>query len=167
MFPKKYNFGNRCEIMFILLFILWIIFAGAVSVTTVVEGLAVAALVTLFCCKFMGYHLMSPLWFFKKCGHIFIYVIKLLKEIVLANIAVLKILYSGKEPKARVVHFKSDLEDEGLQTLAANSITLTPGTITVDLHDGEYLVHGLDKSLTEDIKNCCFFNDVKKLKKAK
>ena len=44
-------------------------------------------------------------------------------------------------------------------SMLANSITLTPGTITVDLHDGEYLVHGLDKSLTEDIKNCCFFNN--------
>jgi len=152
--------------MFVILFILWIIFAGAITVTTVIEGLAVAALVTLFSCKFLGYHLMSPAWFFRKIGAILVYVFKLLKEIVLANIAVLKIIYSRREPKARIVHFKSDLEDEGLQTLAANSITLTPGTITVDLHDGEYLVHGLDKSLTEDIKNCSFFTDVKKLKKA-
>ena len=152
--------------MSVFLFILWIIFAGSITVTTVVEGLAVTALVTLFSWKFLDYHFMSPIWFFKKIAAILVYVIKLLKEIVLANIAVLKILYSKKEPKARVVHFKSDLDDEGLQTLAANSITLTPGTITVDLKDGEYLVHGLDRSLTEDIKNCCFFEDVKKLKKS-
>lgn len=153
--------------MFVILFVLWIIFAGGVSVTTVVEGLAVSALVTLFSCKFLGYRLFTPARFFRKIGGILVYVIKLLKEIVLANLSVLKIIYSRKKPEARLVHFKSELDDEGLQTLAANSITLTPGTITVDLHDGEYLVHGLDKSLTEDIKNCCFFEDVKMLKKAK
>ncbi len=150
--------------MFIILFVLWLIFAGAVSVTTVIEGLAVAALITLFSWKFLGYHPVNPVRFIKKAAAVIVYVLKLLKEIVLSNIAVLKILYSRKEPEPRIVHFKSDLEDEGLQTLVANSITLTPGTITVDLKDGEYYVHGLDKSLTDDIKNCSFFTDAKKLK---
>ncbi len=149
--------------MFVLLFLLWIIFSGGISFAVVIEGLIVSFLITFFCSKFMGYRLLTPARFLKKAAGITVYILKLLKEILFANIAVLKILYGRKQPEARLVHFKSSVDDERLQTLVANSITLTPGTITVDLNDGEFWVHGLDRSLTEGIKECGFFRDAERL----
>lgn len=52
----------------------------------------------------------------------------------------------------RVVRFKSRLKDELALVTFANSITLTPGTITVfvDL-DGEFRVHAIDKTCAESL----------------
>jgi len=33
----------------------------------------------------------------------------------------------------------------------ANSITLTPGTITMNIHDGEFYVHALDQKVADDL----------------
>jgi len=39
--------------------------------------------------------------------------------------------------------FTTDLKSDFLRTILANSITLTPGTITVDMSDDEFTVHCL------------------------
>ena len=46
---------------------------------------------------------------------------------------------------------------------SANSITLTPGTITVSLTDNEYTVHCLDKELAEGISSSVFVKLLTKL----
>ena len=45
----------------------------------------------------------------------------------------------------------------------ANSITLTPGTITVSLKDDTYEVHCLDKGLSEGIEDSCFVKLLKEM----
>ena len=152
------------DVIFIIVFVLWLIFSGGISFSVCLTGLIISALITLFCVKFMEYRPLSPARFFKRFGKAFVYILILLKEIIAANFAVLGWIYSRKEPDARLVHFKSSLDTEGLQVLAANSITLTPGTITVDTRNGEYTVHGLDASMTEGIENCCFFQETEKMK---
>ena len=49
------------------------------------------------------------------------------------------------------------------KSMLANSITLTPGTITVDLKDGEYLVHCYDKSMGDGIDESGFVTLLRKL----
>ena len=151
--------------LFIILMVLWIVFSGGVSLKICLTGAAVSFLIVLFCTKFMGYRPLSFGRFFRRFGRGFVYVLVLLKEIVLANLSVLKYVYGRKEPEARLVHFKSDLDSEGLQVLVANSITLTPGTITVDVKKtGEYTVHGLDASMTDGIDKSVFFRQAEKMK---
>ena len=41
--------------MFVILLVLWLIFAGSVTVTNLILGALVAGLITLLCTKFMGY----------------------------------------------------------------------------------------------------------------
>ena len=43
----------------------------------------------------------------------------------------------------KVVKIKTKLKSKFARALLANSITLTPGTVTVDLHEDELLVHWL------------------------
>ena len=47
----------------------------------------------------------------------------------------------------------------------ANSITLTPGTITVTLEEDEYLVHCLDRELGEGIESCSFEKRLEELER--
>ena len=81
----------------------------------------------------------------------------LVVEILKANGAVFRMIYSAKyniEPA--VVHFKTTLHSTFARVLLANSITLTPGTITVSLKDDEYVVHCLDKELAMGIDSSIF-----------
>ena len=56
-----------------------------------------------------------------------------------------------------------DLNTRTAQVLLANSITLTPGTITVEMKDGEYLIHCYDKTMGEGLDSSVFVSMLKKL----
>ena len=142
--------------MFPALLLLWFLFAGSFTLTNLIIGTLVCALVTLLCTKFMGYSTRRFYGLFRKTGKVISYFLNLLKEIVLSNINVLKVIW-GKTPDPLLVRFGCSLKSELLQVLVANSITLTPGTITVELENGQYLVHALDKPFADGIEECDFF----------
>ena len=143
--------------MFVVIFALFLLLSGSVTLKNIIIGLALALLLTLFSCLFLGYRARPMKTMPKHLLRFLNYIRLLFTEIVRANIAVLRILYGGEEPQPLLVRFKSPLKKRGTEVLVANSITLTPGTITVDLGDGEYLVHALDESLAENIEKCDFF----------
>jgi multicomponent Na+:H+ antiporter subunit E len=71
----------------------------------------------------------------------------LLLEIAKSNVEVAKIILSGKMNIDPVMtRLKAGQATEMGQVIYGNSITLTPGTITVDIEDGELLVHALTQS---------------------
>ncbi len=71
----------------------------------------------------------------------------LLLEIAKSNMDVAKIILSRKMNIDPVmIRLKSGQETEMGQVIYGNSITLTPGTITVDIEDGELLVHALTQA---------------------
>ena len=75
---------------------------------------------------------------------VFTYAFWLLKEIVMAALQVARIVLSPKMPvDPSMLEFYAELPNAGSQTILANSITLTPGTITVDITEGTFLVHAL------------------------
>jgi multicomponent Na+:H+ antiporter subunit E len=68
----------------------------------------------------------------------------LFKEIVLANWAVLKVVLDPRLPAdPELLRYRTRLESSFGRTLLANSITLTPGTITVDIDGDDFVVHAL------------------------
>lgn len=71
----------------------------------------------------------------------------LMVEIVKANWAVIKIILSPKmQINQNLFHIKYSQKSDLGQVIFANSITLTPGTITVETEPGEFLVHALSYS---------------------
>lgn len=148
--------------MFFVLFVLYLLFSGSFAPKNMLVAAAVALLITLFSAKFMGYRPKKAGVFLRRLPHALRYFALLLKEIVCSNFAVLRLLWRGKEPEPLLVRFRSPLRHEGAEVLVAESITLTPGTITVDLGDGTYLVHALDASLAEGIEDCGFFRAAKR-----
>ncbi|MFO7767941.1 MAG: Na+/H+ antiporter subunit E [bacterium] len=73
---------------------------------------------------------------------VFLYAFWLLKEIVLAALQVARIVLDPKLPvDPSLLEFHAELPNAGSQTILANSITLTPGTLTVDISEGAFLVH--------------------------
>ena len=72
----------------------------------------------------------------------------LLWEIFLSNIHILKLALTPgdiKELDPSLVRIKTDLKTDFGKYVLANSITLTPGTITIDINDDELLIHAISK----------------------
>ncbi|MBO5472901.1 MAG: Na+/H+ antiporter subunit E [Lachnospiraceae bacterium] len=143
--------------MYIIFFLIWIIFNGQFTLEIAAFGLVIAGLIYGFICKFMGYSPKMDLILIKKTPLVIHYCIVLIVEILKANGQVFKMVYTSKyELEPAVVHFKTHLNTKFAKVLLANSITLTPGTITVSLENDEYTVHCLDKSLAEGIDSSIF-----------
>lgn len=143
--------------MFLLFFFVWIIFNGRITAEIIMIGLAVSVAVFAFVCKFMDYSVQKELIFYKKTVAFLKYLYLLLKEIVKANLIVSHMVWTQKEIMEPVlVTFKTKLKTETARAILANSITLTPGTITVALEGDEFTVHCLDKSLAEGMNQSEF-----------
>ncbi len=77
----------------------------------------------------------------------------LFKEIVLANIDVTKRILAPSLPvRPRLFRVKASQQDELGMVIYANSITLTPGTVTVDIDGDEFVVHALSEASEGDLE---------------
>ncbi|MCR5357402.1 MAG: Na+/H+ antiporter subunit E [Lachnospiraceae bacterium] len=149
--------------MYAALFILWIIFNGRFTPEVAVIGLAVSAAIFLFICRFMDYSIRKEKMFYILLPWMLKYFLILLCEIVKANIKTASIILNPKMvPEPKLVTFKPDIRYGFLKAVLANSITLTPGTITINIEDGEYMVHCLDMELATDIGESVFVKEIKK-----
>lgn len=143
--------------MFVLFYLLWIILNGQLTVEIALIGLPISALVYLFICKFMGYRASSDLFLAMVLFKLIRYLFVLIWEILKANVLTIgKVLRFGKEASPAIVSFDVTLKTEVGRALLANSITLTPGTITVSLSDNHYVVHCLDKAFGEGLDSSVF-----------
>lgn len=143
--------------MFILFFLIWVIFNGQLTAEIAAFGVVIAGVMYWFLCKFFNYSPRYDLFLCRKAPLLLHYIFTLIVEILKANLAVFKLIYTAEyELEPAVVHFKTDLQTTFARVLLANSITLTPGTITVALTDNEYTVHCLDKELAEGISSSVF-----------
>ena len=85
---------------------------------------------------------------------LFLYLPWLAWEIFFSNLHVAAIVLDPRLPiRPSLVEFETSLKSEHAQVLFANSITLTPGTVTVDASDGTFLVHCLSAKSRYGLEN--------------
>lgn len=149
--------------MILIVLFLWIIFNGRLTLETIIPGCVVSVMMFLFVCKYLGYTPDTD----KKLVRFFLrgilYVATLIWETVKSNLYVSKIVYSRKvEVRPQLVFFRTDLKSVLARVVLANSITLTPGTLTVVLNDDLFCVHCLNSDLTEGINKSVFVRQLKK-----
>jgi multicomponent Na+:H+ antiporter subunit E len=58
---------------------------------------------------------------------------------------------AGELIDPQIVRFRSRLESDVAKATLANSITLTPGTITVHIIDDQFVVHAIDEKAAGDL----------------
>ncbi len=80
------------------------------------------------------------------------YFVWLTKEVVLSNILVIKHILLGNDSISPTMSWIKTTQKTDLgKVIYANSITLTPGTIAVEVKEGEILVHALLKESIDDL----------------
>ncbi len=97
-------------------------------------------------------------------GRLLYYLIWMFGQIIASGIQVARVILTPSLPvKQNMVRFKVDLPSAHAKMILGNSITLTPGTLTVDIHEDEFLVHSIDPRAYEGIINDKMPQEVLKL----
>ncbi|MBQ7592803.1 MAG: Na+/H+ antiporter subunit E [Synergistaceae bacterium] len=145
--------------MSLVYFVLWVVFNGRVTLEIVIAGALIAFMLDLFIKKVLRLNLtLSALVkFLKIFPDILVYGVVLLVEILKANFSIIKLVLAPDiEVEPCLVKFNTPLKTEAARTALANSITLTPGTITVSLDGNELVVHALNREIAEGLQGSIF-----------
>jgi len=124
---------------FILLFLVWIGLTNSLDIQELIVGATVAFVIARFFTPNREFNLKELIIKYIKFIPIF------LKNLVQSNIAVAKIVLNPRLPiNTGIVKLKTSLKSEHDKLVLANAITLTPGTITVELRGNDLFIHILN-----------------------
>ena len=133
--------------MFFILFGLWVLLNGQWTAEIAIVGVVVCGLLYAFLCAFMGYSPRREWAIFRRIPRIVGYGLYLVKEVIKAACATIRLIWSPKMvTQPEVTSFHTKLRTDAGKVVLSNSITMTPGTITVDVRDDLFLIHCLDDS---------------------
>jgi multicomponent Na+:H+ antiporter subunit E len=143
----------RPALLFIALFAFWSLLSYRVDAVFIVLGLASAALVTRFGIPILS-EVLGPPGSTPKVDLLRLtgYLAWLITRIPPAALDVAaSITFPSRAPRPGVVRFSTGLYSPAARTLLANSITLVPGTMTLSVDGGEFVVHALNPRATRDL----------------
>ncbi|MDI3527748.1 MAG: multicomponent Na+:H+ antiporter subunit [Tenuifilum sp.] len=135
----------------VLLFLIWLLLTGTFELTSLMLGIALAGILAIIFGKnssVFGKFRLTP----KVFVYSLIYLVVLSWEILKSNIDVALRVINPKLPiNPGIVKVKTKLKSPMGRMILANSITLTPGTLTIDIVDDEFYIHWIDvKTLDAD-----------------
>jgi multicomponent Na+:H+ antiporter subunit E len=137
--------------LFLTLAAFWLLNSGHYSVLILSLGFVSIALILVISHKMdVVDNESQPIYLSRK---IFGYFLWLIKEIIKANITVVKHIWLGEgsiSPTLKKI--KISQETDMGKVIYANSITLTPGTVAIDLVDNEITVHALNYKDIESLE---------------
>ena len=134
-----------------LLFLFWFMLSGHTEVLLIALGLLSTLLVVFLSSRMKIIdHESYPLHLSLKLLPYFAY---LGKEILLANLDVIKrIIKPGRSINPAIEQLPVSKETDLGKVIYANSITLTPGTVTVEMTDEQLKIHALNKDALTDLE---------------
>lgn len=142
-------------VVFILLFLNWIVLSGKFDAFHLGLGVVSCVVVTWLSQDLLFYD--RKMGFVERTRQVFAflrYIPWIIWEVVKANLHVLKLATTSKgyeEISPRVVTFKTILKTDFAKFVLANSITLTPGTITMLIRGKVFHVHTMSQFLEDDL----------------
>ncbi|MEA1898004.1 MAG: Na+/H+ antiporter subunit E [Bacteroidota bacterium] len=128
----------------LFLFIVWNAFTSNFQAQEVITGLIISFLLALFTSRFFdccSLRVLHPVSLFYSIVYVFVFLIALIRS----NFDMAKRVLSPSLPiNPGIVKFKTKLQSDFAKMMLANSITLTPGTLSVDLIEDTLYVHWID-----------------------
>lgn len=140
--------------LFAILFGFWLIVSARFDFPSIAVGVLVTGLVFRYNLDLLFAEEELPRVSRRLIGGLFRLTLVFIQEVILANVEVARIVLSPKiriEPTVATI--RMPLEGNLLRTLYGNAITLTPGTLTLELDEDHILVHGLTPEHVEEIEN--------------
>ncbi len=150
--------------MYLLLFALWLLLNGKFTLEICAFGIVIVVLLAVLSFVLFGYTPKKEWRLYTKLPLFLAYIAVLVWEVLKANAILIKIiLHKKRKVTPALVTFHVDFRTEFARYMLANSITLTPGTITVETDGNEFTVHCLDEKMIEGAETGIFVRLLKKL----
>lgn len=121
-----------------LLFGVWMILTANVQVVNILVGLGISFSIALLYTKMFSHakiEMINPYY-------LGVYILVLVKNLIISNLHIAKrVLSPDMKLNPAIVAVKTELTSDWKKLLLANSITLTPGTLTLDIKDDMLYIH--------------------------
>ena len=134
---------------FVILFAFWLVFSGYLDPLHVGLGILSTALVAAFSHDLLfpdppSSHTARTMW------RLATFIPWLIWQVIDANLHVVYLVFRPSQIRPRVIRFRTRLTHDGSKLLFGNSITLTPGTVTMDIEENEFFVHAISDKAASD-----------------
>ena len=137
---KKWSF-IRFLITALFLYAVWLLFTASIAPYSLIFGALGSLLIAALTYNvFIARHQANLKYIIPNPINLILYICILIFFIYRASFSMVRSVVTGKS-SPRIVHFRTRLKSDMARMVLANSITLTPGTITVDLNDDHLTVH--------------------------
>jgi len=127
--------------LFLLTFVFWLLLTFDLSLPNLIAGGAAALVTSLLFTKYFFHKVVKfiqPVRYF----WLLVYLVIFTWECIKANFDVAyRVLHPAMPIKPGIVKVRLELKSDFARTMLANSITMTPGTISVDIIDDVLFVH--------------------------
>jgi multicomponent Na+:H+ antiporter subunit E len=132
-----------------ILFLIWLILTQSFNPQELFTGIIVSAIIALISPSIAGERVGN--WFnIKRYYYLVVYLFYFIWQMIKSNIDVAKRVINPKLPiNPGIVKVKTKLKSRSGKLALANSITLTPGTLTVDVVDQDLYIHWIDVKFTD------------------
>ena len=138
----------------IFIFVIWFLLSGKTEAKFIILGAVTAILVSIICTPMLHTMKAGRRYYIFKFDYLrmIVYFFWLFKEIILSSFDVMKAIISPKDKiHFRLLRFACALQNPAAVVLFMNSITLTPGTITIDIEGNEFVVNALTETAAEGL----------------
>ncbi len=130
--------------LFVLLFLIWLMLTGTLEPVSIAVGLLLAAGLSIAFGKnsmVFGKLRFTPKMFY----YTFLYLVVFGWELIKSNFKVALLVINPKLPiNPGIIKVKTKLKSPMGRMILANSVTLTPGTLTIDIIGDTFYIHWID-----------------------
>jgi len=149
--PRTANIPLQFLNLWLTLLLLWLIANGSLASDTIVTGVVVSAAIALAFSTFSRVYSVirwSPVVIYNYLLYLGVFFTELIK----ANLNVMWLVFSPRiHIKPGIVEIKTQLKSPIGRLALANSITLTPGTLVVDIRNDSLFIHWINISVTDPV----------------
>ena len=143
--------------LFFILFVFWFLLCGQFGRKDFLLGICISAVISYLCFPLLMLQSRKSgkkyFVFQVSVVRLLFYGVWMLREIIHSNLMVAAaILQEKNKIDPKLAEFRMPMDHPMAHVLLANSITLTPGTVTLDVtEDGIYTVHALNEAMAGDL----------------
>jgi len=148
---NKRNIPLQFLNLWLTLLLIWVIANGTLALDSLITGVVVSAAIALAFASFARVYSVIR-WSPKVVFYYLLYLGVFLTELAKANLNVMRLVFSPRiEIQPGIVEIKTELKSPIGRLALANSITLTPGTLVVDIKDDSLFIHWINVSATDPV----------------
>ena len=148
---KTINFPLQFINLWLTLMLIWVIANGTLALDTLIAGVVITAAIALAFASFARVYSVIR-WSPKVIIYYLMYLGVFLLELTKANLNVMRLVFSPRiDITPGIVEIKTELKSPIGRLALANSITLTPGTLVVDIKGDSLFIHWINVSATDPV----------------